>query len=272
MQMIELTLKTLESISLLSGYDTVWKNADDKYSADLPEHIFQHCNEYCRSIKERADRLSLCKREDCQKVFLRAQKERAPFLRTCHAGITELVFPLFINGTYDSMIFIGPVRMEDAECPYLDMKELFVKLPEYDEARVEACRALLEALSTGFSLQDSSLSENEIDPRIAKSCDLIEECLPGHVRAPDIAQKCSLSTSRFLHLFKEVMGISFSEYVIQQRVNKAAGLLVKTRLPMPIIADECGFPNANYMGATFKKKTGKSPGKYRKEFYLDMNP
>ena len=56
------------------------------------------------------------------------------------------------------------------------------------------------------------------DDRINDSLTFINENLNEKISCPQVAQKVYLSPSRFSHLFKEKVGMSFSSYIIYQRL------------------------------------------------------
>ena len=60
------------------------------------------------------------------------------------------------------------------------------------------------------------------------------------------------------------MGVSFTTYLCDFRLNIAARLLVTTDDSILSIAESCGFFNLSYFNRTFKKKYGVTPGGYRK--------
>ena len=67
-------------------------------------------------------------------------------------------------------------------------------------------------------------------------------------------------------LFKQETGMCFQDYVNQERVNRAADLLLFSDLSLPEIAHYVHFPNQSYFGKIFKKVKGISPGSYRDRY------
>ena len=80
----------------------------------------------------------------------------------------------------------------------------------------------------------------------------------------DIASYCGFSESHFMRFFKNTMGVSFTTYLCDFRLNIAARLLVTTDDSILSIAESCGFFNLSYFNRSFKKKYGITPGAYRK--------
>jgi AraC family transcriptional regulator len=80
----------------------------------------------------------------------------------------------------------------------------------------------------------------------------------------EIARVINISPSYFANLFKDATGISPYQYVIQQRVEKAKSLLLKTDLTIADIALQVGFCNQSHLTRRFKRLTGETPKKFRR--------
>ena len=59
------------------------------------------------------------------------------------------------------------------------------------------------------------------------------------------------------------MGISISDYINAQRLNKAKSLLQETNLNISEIAYEVGYASPGYFSTSFKNKYGTSPKQFR---------
>lgn len=97
-------------------------------------------------------------------------------------------------------------------------------------------------------------------------CDHMAEEL-SIIRMGELA---GMSESRFSHLFKEETGVSFMEYVAMVRMEKARELLSSTDLRINEIAEQIGIVNPNYFSAQYKKRTGQSPGEFRR-YIMEQN-
>lgn len=90
----------------------------------------------------------------------------------------------------------------------------------------------------------------------------IEGNLAGDLSLEIVAEKVSLSPSYFSRLFKNCVGFSFSEYVTHTRLEYSKLLMANEKLSVGEIALRCGFHNANYFSATFKKYNHITPKEY----------
>jgi len=68
------------------------------------------------------------------------------------------------------------------------------------------------------------------------------------------------------HLFKEVSGFTFKEYIILQRLSKAKDLLIHSNENITDVAMNSGFGNVNHFIRIFKKQENMTPLQYRKNY------
>ncbi len=79
-----------------------------------------------------------------------------------------------------------------------------------------------------------------------------------------LARLTPYSYSRLTHLFKEYMGVSLVDYVTDIKLKYAKQLLTTTDFTMLAISSKLEF-SVSYFNKLFKRKTGLTPGAYRKE-------
>jgi len=93
--------------------------------------------------------------------------------------------------------------------------------------------------------------------------------LADHVHLPvtleDVARLVPASPGYVQRMFKRTTGQSFTEYVQNLRIEKSVELLTTTSLPVKEIAAKVGYRDMKFFHALFRKKTGRSPGRYRSE-------
>lgn len=65
-------------------------------------------------------------------------------------------------------------------------------------------------------------------------------------------------------LIKKELGISFQQYLIQERIKKAKLLLLTTDLKIYEIAEQVGFEDINYFSQRFKQIEGITPRQFKK--------
>lgn len=102
------------------------------------------------------------------------------------------------------------------------------------------------------------------DARIYNAMMYMDKHLSEVLSLTDIAEYVSLSAPYFSKLFKDVLGISFSEYLTNSRLRQAQILLGQTNLPIERVAEKVGFSNGNYFCNVFRKRYGVAPSEFRK--------
>ena len=102
-----------------------------------------------------------------------------------------------------------------------------------------------------------------MDSRIARSLAYICDNFAGPLTVPKIAAQCSLSPSRFAHLFRVQTGQTPQRYLELQRLNRARQLLEFTQEPVSAIARQVGFENPFYFTLRFRRHLGASPREWR---------
>jgi two-component system, response regulator YesN len=87
---------------------------------------------------------------------------------------------------------------------------------------------------------------------------------PGEpVRCESMAARVNLSPAYFSRLFKKEVGMSFTDYLLRQRIGQARELLATTRMSVEEVTWSVGLENASYFHRAFKKLTGLTPRQAR---------
>lgn len=91
----------------------------------------------------------------------------------------------------------------------------------------------------------------------------VEENYNTALSTRDIAGRFFMNTSYFSKLFHEQMGCTFSNYLINVRVEKAKMMLTQTNMKLYDIAEAVGYTNVQYFSTIFKEKEGLTPSAFR---------
>ena len=133
------------------------------------------------------------------------------------------------------------------------------------------------ALRTGLLLEYLSLTiecfyksnksfrrahEYPTDMYVKYAVDFIREN-SATARIGDVARYIGIHRSYLTNIFKEKMGISPQEYLMQCKLKRAAELLIGTDSPIQEISRIVGYDNPLTFSKTFKSFYGDSPRNYR---------
>lgn len=135
----------------------------------------------------------------------------------------------------------------------------------------EVFRRMLEASpKENFSSAVPSVDENmQSQPKYSKpfiedSVKYIREHFRERLTLDMVASKAFVNPKYFSHVFKKELGISFSEYVIDLKIQYACTLLETTNYPAYRISLECGFSDPSYFNRVFCSQMNMTPQNYRK--------
>lgn len=262
----------LESIEKISGLKVSWKGVGKKaYVCGFSEKHTLHCNKFCGRIKNNKARLQKCIENDNILIPEKAESKMAPFIHSCHAGVSELVVPIFENGYCAEVILAGIFRTEKASNSYRDMEKLFNELPKRTASQIEPLKSLINSLAGLMKEKRDVLSLKDVmektgDKRIVESVAYIRKNISGDISADRLAENAFLSTSRFIHLFKQETGMSLTDYINMLKMENAKGLLRETNLQLTEIMSACGFSSQSYFGMKFRNYSSMSPLAYRRKF------
>ncbi len=78
------------------------------------------------------------------------------------------------------------------------------------------------------------------------------------------AKESHFSPSHFSRLFKVQLGVSFTEYVGNVRIEHVKKMLIQTNKSIMEIALETGYCNGDYLSSKFKSKVGMTPSEFRR--------
>ena len=100
------------------------------------------------------------------------------------------------------------------------------------------------------------------DSTVLEMIDYVKNNYEEKISISDLSQKLAYSESMLNKKFKSEMHITFNEYLIRYRINKAIYLLQNTDYNITEIAYKCGYSSPKYFSRVFKKYLGMSPSDF----------
>ena len=95
---------------------------------------------------------------------------------------------------------------------------------------------------------------------------VIEQQYASPLSLSYIAKRLNYSPAYLSRLFSKEVRQSFSEYLQQYRLERAAHRLANTSLPVCKIAESVGYKDIRFFYQLFKRSYGETPTAYRKKF------
>lgn len=127
-------------------------------------------------------------------------------------------------------------------------------------SRIVSCLVLRKP-APGKTLSEKCLRE---EGRMKLMLQYIQEHCEEEVTVTGIAESASVSISECLRCFHNTIGVPPIQYVLQYRLQMAAGLLAETDRKIADIGMQCGFQDLSYFARMFRRLKGCTPSEYRK--------
>lgn len=96
--------------------------------------------------------------------------------------------------------------------------------------------------------------------------DYINDYIHRDLHLAELANLVQMSPYYFGRLFKQSIGLTPHQYVIQCRIEKSKQLLKRQDLSLTYISQQVGFHDQSHFSNTFCKIVGLTPKKYRDQF------
>lgn len=106
---------------------------------------------------------------------------------------------------------------------------------------------------------------------IHEALEFIRHNFQNNISVEDIADACGLNRSYFGKIFKEAIGKSPQDFLLNYRMIKAAELLKLTKLSVGDISIAVGYDNQMHFSRAFKNIYGVSPKRWRAEKNLEAD-
>lgn len=102
-----------------------------------------------------------------------------------------------------------------------------------------------------------------ISLNVQRAKSLIHEFYSQGITLDQIALKLNITPEYLGTQFHKEIGVNFSTYIKNYRINKAKELLIGTQLKLYQIAEKVGYSDSKYFSQVFKECTGQLPAEYR---------
>lgn len=208
-----------------------------------------------------------------------------PCVYRCHAGLVDIAVPIASRGETIGYLCSGKVR--DGRTSARDLSRLMCawRAAGYDDERLKAsyrrtrivpagslaaiARLLQFIVSYLLEMEDklALLARHRAarDP-VLKAQEYVREHYAEPLHLETVARHAGLSPSRFNHVFRHSVGISFARYLREVRLDKVKWLLESSCLRVTEIALLCGFASLGNFNRLFKAREGLTPRAFRHRY------
>lgn len=169
-------------------------------------------------------------------------------------------YKLYINSIQDGISKIDYINLSAFSN---DLLPQFKSLEVMDEetlkfTMMDSCETIIQQLG--------KMLKRKNNPYIISCQNYIHE----HYKDYDLSQNTAaeaigVKSTYLSKLFKESLGVNFTDYLNQYRIQKSLTLLTETSEPLNDIAMQSGYNSVQNYIRVFKKYMNMTPGQYRKE-------
>lgn len=147
-----------------------------------------------------------------------------------------------------------------------------IAMDDNSQKDIMADFALKELLIRLMQTQARGMVEKNIaknKSRIGFAVDYIRKNLHQKLSIENIAKLAYVSKSNFFRMFKDELGTSPNEFILQERISRAKELL-KSKNSIKETAYQTGFSDTNYFTRVFKQLVGVTPKNYQDSITLSQ--
>ena len=122
----------------------------------------------------------------------------------------------------------------------------------------------IETVVSGLLVTVKRQSDKSVGLLVWKVQRMVEEYYHQGITLEEISASLNMSPEHISSQFVRELGVNFSTYIKNYRLQKAKELLLGTDLKLYTIASRVGYSDAKYFSRVFKESEGVLPGEYRK--------
>lgn len=214
----------------------------------------------------------------------RPMTERAVLVERLHHRQIEAAVRLCETSIRDAILVMGhdlETVKNDTAGLLAFLTKYYLKFGQMTEADFAAVTDFQTRISEARSIADlmSPLSEaivhlstvcriSDVDSRspiIFEAAEYVNRNFQNRISLNSVARLLHINKSYLSKRFKMEMGVTFTEYVNQLKINYARRMLAQSSVLVADLAVQLGFQNHSYFSKIFQQYTGTTPNLYRRQ-------
>lgn len=224
-------------------------------------------------------------KKKCDENNIAASKKylslKKPTTYKCYAGLGEIISPIIVKNQVIGAVLTGQIRVanytkENFNKKIVDdntkihrLKKLYSQIPVLTKQQFSAAAKLIFLLINYiFEKQhDIVVYKGEFKTKkediITKAKNFLNQNYLRNFKIEELADKLHISPFYLCHLFKQKVGISIKDYVVNLKLKDALYLLKNTKLSIDKIIDKIGYKDKSYFYKLFKNRFKITPQEFR---------
>ena len=264
--------------SLIESFSACFNVRITFFSRDMEEYLVGYHvpdSDFCSMIQKSLGLRPLCQKED-RSACMKALAKGESIVYTCHAGLSEAVIPVRIQGDTAFYALIGQFRRCDScsgalakaiEGQGLDRKaydNAFQERPFLSDCRIRSMLSLFEnilhiLISTGQMRRGTATAAEEI-------LGYIDGHIGESITIGDAAKALSRSVSSVSHIARSAFGLSFKEMVIERKLRAFDEMMELTPgMTVKEAASLVGYDDPLYFSRLYRKKRRFPPSSMKRK-------
>ncbi|MBQ8510350.1 MAG: PocR ligand-binding domain-containing protein [Clostridia bacterium] len=229
--------------------------------------------EFCTRIKQDSRARRLCGNCDEEACRLCCQTDRL-YIYSCHAGLTEAVLPLKMDGINLGYIMLGQNISQESKAEHFDQlvdyaekfipddaSRLIEGLSTRSDEEIRAAAKLMETCACYLWVRELiSVDDGSIVIRLSR---YIDDNLSADLSADALCDQFGISRNRLYRIAGDYFGCGIAAYIRRKRVEKATSLL-REGATVAEAAEAVGLYDYNYFSKIYKRETGMLPSRVRR--------
>ncbi|MBR5011620.1 MAG: AraC family transcriptional regulator, partial [Clostridia bacterium] len=193
-----------------------------------------------------------------QYTFYKRDKTVSCYIHFSGTGCEQLLRELDLDRRVTD---VGNSHM--LEQAFIEMRDEYRLAKPYKK---QVCAGLLLRF-LACAARNTKYNSDNISVHYSKRMDNVCSHMRKHYKTAQsvefYAKMCSLSVDRFYHVFKQSVGVSPKQFMLQAKVDVARDLLCNTDFDIAEISDMVGIADRNYFSRLIKNYTGHTPSYFR---------
>lgn len=181
------------------------------------------------------------------------------FVRSVHSGYYH---PMNLKrSTLRGMYAFFSVRNFRGDRPYYDIPHFITEQLLKADTYIKT-EQVMESFFT-YIIRSENLTARTVSEPMQNALQFIHENYQDPIKLSEVAEAVYLNKSYLSQLFQKTMGVTYSEYLEDLRIQAAKHFLKTTTKTASEIAELVGFSSQNYFTKVFRSAVGISPIRYR---------
>lgn len=112
-------------------------------------------------------------------------------------------------------------------------------------------------------LSQDYLPNIQLDKRVKTAKTYLDQHFAQSISLTSLSKKACISQRQLLALFKQQLGVTPRQYLLDKRMSHARQLLEQSNLPIQMIAEQSGYQSLSAFSSRFTQYFGQSPKHFR---------